>query len=105
MEVVAVDIVGPLSESTTGNFYLLVAGDYFTRWVKAYPIPNHKTVTVARKLIQGLFCRFSAPEQIHSDQGQQFESCLIGEIVSYSPHQEELNHAIPPSVWWASSTG
>ena len=36
MQLVAVDILGPLPESTAGKSYLLVAGDYFTRWMEAY---------------------------------------------------------------------
>ena len=48
---VAVDILGPLPESETGNSCLLVAGDYFARWMEAYPIPNMEATTVARKLI------------------------------------------------------
>ena len=33
MQMVAVDIVGPFPESKTGNSYVLVAADYFTRWM------------------------------------------------------------------------
>lgn len=73
MQVVAVDILGPLPESTAGNSYILVAGDYFTKWLEAYAIPNQEAVTVARKLVNQMFCRFSPPEQLHSDQGKQFE--------------------------------
>ena len=80
MQVVAVDILGPLPESDAGNNYILVAGDYFTRWVEAYPIPNQEAITVAKKLVDEMFCRFSPPEQLHSDQGQQFESQLIAEV-------------------------
>ncbi len=82
MQLVAVDIMGPLPESESGNSYVLVASDYFTRWVEAYPIPNQEAVTVARKLVDELFCRFSVPEQLHSDQGRQFESHLIAEVCS-----------------------
>jgi hypothetical protein len=35
MQVMAVDILGPLPESESGNTYILVAGDYFTRWMEA----------------------------------------------------------------------
>ena len=34
MQLVSVDILGPLPESDTGNSYLLVVGDYFTRWME-----------------------------------------------------------------------
>ena len=80
MQMVAMDILGPLPESDSGNSYLLVASDYFTRWVEVYAIPNQEALTVAKKLVDEMFCRFSPPEQLHSDQGRQFESELIQHI-------------------------
>ncbi len=80
MQVVAVDILGPLPKSSNGNQYILVAGDYFTRWMEAYAIPNQEADTVAQKLTEEMFLRFSPPEQLHSDQGRQFESILVAEI-------------------------
>ena len=80
MQTVAVDIMGPLPETLSGNLYVLVAGDYFTRFMEVYPIPNQEAVTVAKKLTDELFLRFSTPKQLHSDQGRQFESELIAEI-------------------------
>ena len=80
LQLVAIDILGPLPESKTGNSYILVAGDYFTRWMEAYPIPNQEAITVANKLVDEMFCRFSPPEQLHSDQGRQFESQVVREI-------------------------
>ena len=32
------------------------------------------------KLVDEMFCRFSPPEQVHSDQGRQFESELLKQI-------------------------
>ena len=80
MQVVAVDILGPLPESEAGNSYVLVAGDYFAKWMEAYPIHNQEAATVARKLVDERFCRFSPPEQLHSDQRRQFELGLMKEI-------------------------
>ena len=62
LQIVAVDILGPLQESESGNSYILVAGDYFTRWMEAYVIPNQEASTVASKLMDEMFCRFSLPE-------------------------------------------
>ena len=79
-QLVAVDIVGPLVESLAGNRYILVVGDYFTRWVEAYAIPNQEATTVAKKITEEFFFRYSPPEQLHSDQGRQFESTLVQEV-------------------------
>ena len=80
MQLVAVDILGPLPESDAGNSYLLVIGDYFIDWMEAFPIPNQEAITVARALVDKFFCRFGLPEQLHSDQGRQFESELLQQI-------------------------
>ena len=80
MQRVAVDIVGPFPETDRGNLYVLVAADYFTRWVEAYAIPYQEAATVASKLVDEMFCHFSIPEQLHSDQGRQFESSVMQEV-------------------------
>ena len=80
LQLVAVDIMGPLPETSNGNKYILVAEDYFTRWLEAWPIPNQETKTVAEKLLNEMFFRFSIPDQILSDQDRQFESALITEL-------------------------
>ena len=79
MQIVCVDIMGPLPVTEKGSKYVLVAADCFSKWVEAYGIPNQEAVTVAVKLVDEMFCRFSPPEQVHSDQGRQFESELLKE--------------------------
>ena len=80
MERIAVDIMGELPETDRGNKYVLVVSDYFTKWTECYPMPNMEAVTVAKLLVEQLFTRFGVPEQIHSDQGRQFESNLFAEM-------------------------
>ena len=70
-QVMAVDLLGPLPESENGNSYVMVVGDYYTRWMEALAIPNQEASTVAEKLVNEVFLRFSPPEQLHSDQGRQ----------------------------------
>ena len=80
MQLVAMDIMGPLPESPTGNTHVLVVADYFTRWTEAYAIPNQEAITVAQKPVNEFFFRFSPPEQLYSDQGRNFESEVIAAI-------------------------
>ena len=80
LQMVAMDIMGPFPISSQGNRYLLVVSDYFTRWVQAFGIPDQLATTVAHRLTNEIFFRFGLPEQLHSDQGRNFESDVISEI-------------------------
>ena len=82
MERVALDIVGPLPETEKGNKYLLVVGDYFTKWMEAYPIKDQTAKTVADKFVNEFVCRFGVPKVLHSDQGRNFESQVFSEMCS-----------------------
>ena len=80
LEIVAMDIFGPLPTSKSGNKYILVISDYFTKWAEAFSIPNQEAITVATRLVDHVFCRLSMPTQLDSDMGAQFESQLIKDI-------------------------
>jgi hypothetical protein len=59
-----------------GNGYLLIANEYFTKWPEVYVIPNQVASRVIESLVTD-FCHFGVPRELHSDQGRNFESCLI----------------------------
>ena len=80
MERLAIDVLGPLPTTEAGNKYLLIAADYFTKWVESYPLPNQGAITVAEALVKNFVCRFRVPLIIHSDQGRNFESLVFSEI-------------------------
>ena len=80
MERVAIDVLGPLPKTEGGNEYILIAQDYFTKWVEAFPLPNQQATTVAEVLVNQFFCRFGVPMELHSDQGRNFESIIFQEI-------------------------
>ena len=80
MQRVTLDILGPLPETERGNKYILVIGDYFSKWVEAYPVPDEKAETVAQKLVTEFACRFGVPLELHSDQGRNFESRVFAEM-------------------------
>ena len=80
LERVAMDILGPLPETDRANRYVLVIGDYFTKWIESYPIPNQEASTVAKVLVEEFICRYGIPKELHSDQGRNFESKLMSEV-------------------------
>ena len=80
MERLAIDILGDFPVTERGNKYILVIGDYFTKWTECHPLPNIEARTVATVLIEQVVSRFGIPRQLHSDQGRQFESKLFSEM-------------------------
>ena len=43
-----------------------------TSWVEAVPIPDQRTETVAKCLVNEVVIRYGVPSYIHLDQGRQF---------------------------------
>ncbi|CAB4038620.1 Retrovirus-related Pol poly from transposon [Paramuricea clavata] len=74
--------MGTLVRSTKANRYLLVVTDYFTKWLKAYALPNQEAKTVATVIVNEVVCRFGVPLELHSDQGTNFESVVFQEMFS-----------------------
>ncbi|XP_045165454.2 uncharacterized protein LOC123529264 [Mercenaria mercenaria] len=80
MERIAIDILGELPKTEQGIKYILVIGDYFTKWTECHAMPNMEAKTIAQILIGEVIARFGIPNYIHSDQGRQFESQLFSEM-------------------------
>ena len=80
MERVAIDVLGPLPETESGNKYILIAMEYFSKWPEAYALPNQEAVTVANVLVSQFFGRFGVPAELHADQGRNFESHVFQEV-------------------------
>ena len=78
-QMVAVDILQvPLS--TNNNRYLLVLQDYYTKWADAVPLPDQMAVHIVTAQIN-FFCTYGPPQILHSDQGQNFESTILTQVL------------------------
>nr|GEW10905.1 reverse transcriptase domain-containing protein [Tanacetum cinerariifolium] len=69
-DVWGIDFIGPFS-SSRGNKYILVAVDYFSKWVEEKVLPTND-VRVVCKFLKSLFARFGTPRAIISDSGTHF---------------------------------
>jgi hypothetical protein len=77
---ISTDLLGRLPKCReTGNQYVLVFIDYFTKYVELIAIPNAKAETVARALLERVILLHGAPQYLHSDRGTQYLSKLVSE--------------------------
>jgi len=86
LDIVAIDILPGLPSTESGYKYILVATDYFTKWLEAYPLRDQEASTCMRALYNGFFSRMGLPRQLHSDQGRNFESKLVAELCKINGH-------------------
>ena len=96
MDLVAVDVLSGLPTATDGSKCILVAVDYYTKWVEAYSLPNEEASTCMKALYEGFFARFGFPQQLHSDQGRNFESRLFAEMTKLAGIRRTRTTAFHP---------
>jgi transposase InsO family protein len=71
------DIVGPFPLASESRKYLLVATDYFTKWVEAEAL-KHITQNDVRQFIwKNIVTRFGVPRALISDNGTQFKGSTV----------------------------
>eukprot|EP00731_Ephydatia_muelleri_P014661 Em0008g381a len=78
-ERIAMDVVGPLPRTSSGNKYVLVICDYATRYPEAVPMKSVDAEKVAEELVK-MFARVGIPGEILTDQGSNFTSQLLAEL-------------------------
>ena len=69
-----IDIVGPLPLGKGQVKFLLVAIDYFTKWVEAEALAMITEARIQNFVWKNIICRFGIPLMIISDNGRQFDS-------------------------------
>jgi len=67
------DIVGPMPTGKGNCRFLVVAVDYFTKWVKAEPLATITTGVIKNFLWRAIVCQFGIPYALVTDNGTQFD--------------------------------
>ena len=93
------DIVGPLPTTAAQKKFLLVATDYFSKWVEAEAYASIKDKDVTKFVWKNIACRFGIPQTIIADNGPQFDNSTFKTFCSelniknlyYTPRYPQSN--------------
>ena len=69
---IAMDIIGPLPVTISGNRYIIVIVDLFTKWIEAGALQEANALSIADFLHREIICRYKTPRQITTDRGTEF---------------------------------
>ncbi|KAG9394418.1 hypothetical protein J8273_4075 [Carpediemonas membranifera] len=75
-ERVAVDTLGPISEDSAGNRYVVVITDTFTHFTELVPAPSNNA-DAAAAAIWASICRHGIPAILHTDGGPEYANRII----------------------------
>ncbi|XP_029104416.1 uncharacterized protein LOC114909432 [Scleropages formosus] len=80
MDLVCMDFL-TIEPDSSNLFNVLVITDHYTRYAQAFATRDQKAETVAKVLWEKYFIHYGLPKRVHSDQGRDFESRLIHELL------------------------
>jgi hypothetical protein len=97
-----IDIIGKVTPAgSNGHSFVLVAVDYFTKWVEAASYRELDSKKVARFIKENIFCRYGVPNEIISDHGSHFEGATDRLLAEFrvtrhksSPYRPQTNGAV-----------
>ena len=98
------DVIGPvILKASNGHEYILVAIDYFTKWVEAAPYKGVTQAMVARFLKHYIICCYSIPRELIIDNGVNLNEKMIQQLYqqfkiehrNLVPYRLQMNGVIP----------
>jgi hypothetical protein len=76
-----IDLIGQINPlSSKGHKFVLLATDYFTKWVEAVPLKKVTSENLIEFVKEHIIYRFGIPQTITTDQGAQFVSLEFTEF-------------------------
>jgi hypothetical protein len=85
---VALDTAGPLPETKSGNRYVLVAIDHYSKWCEAKVVADHGAKTAARFLEDEVICRYGVPRFVLTDNGGEWAAEFDTMCSDYNIHHQ-----------------
>ena len=84
-----IDIMGPFPLGKKQLRFLIVAIDYFTKWVESELVTTITEAKVTSFVWKNIICRFEVPFVIISDNGKQFDN---PKFQKFCQHLRVKNH-------------
>ncbi len=85
---VAMDTAGPLPETKSGNKYILVAIDHYSKWCEVRVVADHGARTAAKFLEDDLICRYGVPKFVLTDNGGEWAAEFDAMCKAYGIHHQ-----------------
>ncbi|GAU36139.1 hypothetical protein TSUD_316680 [Trifolium subterraneum] len=76
------DIIGPFPTAARQVKYLIVAVDYFTKWIEAEPLAKISASNILRFFKRDVLARFGIPQVVVTDNGTQFTNKKFQEFLA-----------------------
>ncbi|PNX76230.1 retrotransposon-related protein [Trifolium pratense] len=89
------NLLGPFPTAAGQNKYLIVAVDYFTKWIEAEPLASISAFNVLRFFKRNILARFGIPQVVITDNGTQFTDKKVREFmakIGTSQHFTSVEH-------------
>eukprot|EP00253_Pinus_taeda_P026374 PITA_26374 len=77
------DFVGPINPPSKQKSYIIVCTDNLTKWEETKAIKAEKKEKVVDFLRENIFYKFGYPRELVTDQGSQFTSNLIEDLLTH----------------------
>ncbi|PKI64396.1 hypothetical protein CRG98_015209 [Punica granatum] len=97
------DVIGPINpKASNGHMFILVAIDYFTKWIEAITLASVTAKAVARFLRRDVIARYGVPTTIITDNAKNLNNKVIDELCAQfkirhrnsTPYRPQMNGAV-----------
>jgi transposase InsO family protein len=92
---VALDTAGPLLETRSGNRYILVAIDHYSKWCEAKAVADHGAKTITKFLEDDVICRYEVPKFVLIDNGGEWAAEFDAMCKDYGIHHQHTTPQWP----------
>ncbi|PKI66321.1 hypothetical protein CRG98_013283 [Punica granatum] len=98
-----IDVIGLISpKASSGHLFLLVAIDYFTKWIEAITLASVTAIVVACFLKRDIIAQYEVPATIITDNAKNLNNKVVDELCAQfkiqhcnsSPYRPQMNSAV-----------